>query len=112
MVTKDKLNDIEQGREEPNPPPTLDSMGKNFETTTVSAQHIEQQVERATQSITDQMVDHANQQFGHLEAIMSKNTNLNDDGQHENRHDRYCPVEVTQDFSGFIDKQMGFHSNP
>ena len=28
VVTKDKLNNIEQGREEPNPPPSLDIMGK------------------------------------------------------------------------------------
>ena len=97
VVSKDKLNDIEQGREEPNPPPSLDITGKKFETATVSAQQIDQQVERATQSITDQLVDHVNQQVGCLEAIVSKNTNLNDDRQDENSHDRYHPIEVTQD---------------
>ena len=46
VVNKDKLNEIEQGREEPNPSSSLDVTGKNFETPTVSAQQIEQQVER------------------------------------------------------------------
>ena len=45
VVTMDKLNEIEQGREEPNPSPSLDITGKNFKTHTVSAQQIEQQVE-------------------------------------------------------------------
>ena len=53
VVTKDKLNDIEQGREEPNPLPSLDITGKNFKNPIVSAHQIEQQVERATQSITN-----------------------------------------------------------
>ena len=53
VVTKDKLNDIEQGREESNLPPSLGITGKNFKTPTVSAQQIEQQVERVTQSITN-----------------------------------------------------------
>ena len=34
---------------------------EKFQTPTVSAQQIEQQVERATQTITDQLVDHVNQ---------------------------------------------------
>ena len=43
---------------------------------------------------------------------MSKNTGLNDGGQYENRYDRYHHVDVTQDISGFLDKQAGFHSKP
>ena len=35
---------------------------------------------------------------------MSKSTNFNDDGQHENRNDRYHPVEATPDVSGFLGK--------
>ena len=31
VVTKDKLNEIEQGREEPNPSPSLDVTGENLE---------------------------------------------------------------------------------
>ena len=38
VVTKDKLNDIEQGREKPNLPPSMDIMGKNVITPNVSAQ--------------------------------------------------------------------------
>ena len=53
VVTKDKLNEIEQGREEPNPSPSLDVTEKTFETPTVSAQQIEQQVERVTQNIAN-----------------------------------------------------------
>ena len=53
VVTKDKLNNIEQVREEPNPPtPSLDITGKKFQTPTVSAQQIEQEVEKATPIIT------------------------------------------------------------
>ena len=110
VVTKEKLKDIEQGREEPNPFPTLDITGKNFKTTTVSAQQIEQKVERVTQSIANWLGDHVNQEIGQLEAIVSKNTNLNDEGQNGNRHDRYCPVQVAQNVLRFLDKQMGFHS--
>ena len=43
---------------------------------------------------------------------MSKNNNLNDEGQNRNRHDRYHLVQVTQDILGFLDKQTGFHSKP
>ena len=50
MVSKDKLSEGEQGREEPNLTPSLDIIGKHFETLTVSAQQTEQQVERTTQS--------------------------------------------------------------
>ena len=60
MVTKDKLNGIEQGREELNPSPSLDVTGKNFEIPTVSAQQIEQQVEKVIQNIANQLVDHVN----------------------------------------------------
>ena len=112
VITNEKLNDIEQGKEEPNLPSQFGYHGKIFKTPTVSAQQIEQQVESVTQSTTNSLVDHDNQQVGHLEAIVSKSTNLNDDGQHENRHNRYHPVEVTQDISGFLDKQLGFHSKP
>ena len=63
-ATKDKLNEIEQGRKESNPSPSLDVTGKNFETLTVSAQQIKQQVERVTQNIANQLVDHVNQQVG------------------------------------------------
>ena len=68
MVTKDKLNEIEQGREEPNPSPSLNVTGKKFETPTVSAQ----QVERVTQNIATQLVDHVNQEVGQLKAIVSQ----------------------------------------
>ena len=37
---------------------------------------------------------------------------MNDEGQNANRLDRYCPVQVVQDVSGFLDKWMGFHSKP
>ena len=96
-------------------PPALTiwiSQGKNSKTPTVSAQQIEQQVEGATQSIIYQLVDHVNQQLHCLEAIVSKSTNLNDDGQDENRHDRYHPIDNIQDVSGFLNKQMGIHSKP
>ena len=43
---------------------------------------------------------------------MSINTNLNDDGWRENRHDRYGPTEVSQDVSGVPDKQTGCYSKP
>ena len=51
VVTKEKLDGIEQGREEPNLSLSLDITWKNFEAATVSAQRIEQQVKRFTQSI-------------------------------------------------------------
>ena len=57
-------------------------------------------------------MDHVNQQLGWLEAIVSKNTNMNDEGQNRNRLDRYHPIQVAQDVSGFLDKWMGFHSKP
>ena len=38
VVTKDKLNEMGQCREEPNPSPNLDITGKNVVTPTVSAQ--------------------------------------------------------------------------
>ena len=53
-----------------------------------------------------------NQQVGRLEAIISKSTNLNDDRQNNNKTDRYHPVQVTQDVSGYLDKHMGFQSKP
>ena len=53
VVTKDKLNEIEWGREEPNPSPSLDITGKNVETATFSTQQIEQWVERVTQNIAN-----------------------------------------------------------
>ena len=45
---KDKLNEMEHGGEEPHPSPSLNVTGKTFETPTVSAQQIEQHVERVT----------------------------------------------------------------
>ena len=66
--------------------PEFGYYGENLETPTVSAQQIEQQVERTMQSITTWLLDHVNQQIGPLEAIVSKSTNLNDDGQHVNRY--------------------------
>ena len=45
VFTKDKLNGIEQGRKEPNPPPNLDITRKNLKNPTVSSQQIEQQIE-------------------------------------------------------------------
>ena len=36
VVTKDRLNEIEQSKEEPNPSPSLDVRGKKFETPTTS----------------------------------------------------------------------------
>ena len=84
-----------------------------FETPTVSAQQIQQQIGRAIQSITNQLVDHVNQQVGHLEATVSQSTNLNDNGQHENRHARYCPVDITQNVSGFfLTSDKGFIPRP
>ena len=53
-----------------------------------------------------------NQQVGRLEAIVSKNTNLNDDGHNNSKTDRYHPVPVSQDVSGYLDKHMGFYSKP
>ena len=53
VVTRDRLHEIEQGREEPNPSPSLDIRGKNFEAPTSSIQHIEQQVERVIQNIVN-----------------------------------------------------------
>ena len=47
-----------------------------------------------------------------MEAIVSRNTNMNDEGQNRNKFDRYCPIQVAQDVLGFLDKQMGFHSKP
>ena len=38
VVTNDKLNEIEQSREEPNPSSSLDVTGKHFETPTASVQ--------------------------------------------------------------------------
>ena len=106
VLANDKLNDTEKGREECNlpPPPSLHIMVENFKNPTVSVQEIEQQVEKATQGITNWLVNHVNQQVSCLEAIVSKCTNLNDDGQHENRYNRYQPIEVAQDDSGFLDK--------
>ena len=48
VVTRDRLHEIEQGREEPNPSPSLDVTRKNFEPPTASVQQIEQRVERVT----------------------------------------------------------------
>ena len=42
VISKTMLNYIEQGREEPNPTPSLDVTWKNFETPTISVQQIEQ----------------------------------------------------------------------
>ena len=53
VVTKDKLNEIEQDMEEPKSTPSLDVTGEIFETPRVSAQQIEQQVERVTQNIAN-----------------------------------------------------------
>ena len=78
---------------------------------TSSVQHIEQ-VERVTQNVANWLVDHVNQQVIRLEAIVSKNTNLNDDRQNKSKTDRYHPVPVTQDVSGYLDRHMGFHSKP
>ena len=60
VVSKDKLENVGHSREEPNLSLSLDIMGKNIETHTVSAQQIELQVQRATQSIMDCLVDHVN----------------------------------------------------
>ena len=64
MVSEDKLGYIWYGREEPNPHPSLDITGQHVENPTASAHQIEQQVERATQSITDHLVDYVNWQVG------------------------------------------------
>ena len=53
-----------------------------------------------------------NQQIGRLGAIVSKNTNLNDDRQNNSKTDRYHPVPLRQDMSGYLDKCMGFYSKP
>ena len=78
---------------------------------TSSVQHIEQQVERVMHSVANQLVNHVNQQVGRLEAIVSKNTNLNDDRQDNSKTDRYHPVQVTQDMSGYLDR-WDFTLNP
>ena len=83
VVTRGRLCEIEQCREEPDPPLSLDITGKNFEMPTSSVQHIEQ-VERVIQSIVNQLVNPVNQQVGRLEAIVSKIANLNDDRQNSN----------------------------
>ena len=86
--------------------------GQPFKTPTASAHQIEQQVERATQSITDHLVEHVNWQVGQLEAIVSKHTSLNNEGQQENRHDQYHPIDVAQEVVGPTDKWTGIHSKP
>ena len=53
-----------------------------------------------------------NQQVGRLEATVSKYTNLNDDRQNNSKTDRYYPVALSQDVSGYLDKCMGFQSKP
>ena len=53
-----------------------------------------------------------NQQVGRLEAVVSKNTNLNDERQVNSKTDRYHPVQVTQHMSGYLDRCMGFYSKP
>ena len=60
VVSKDKLKYVEHRRGEPNPPPSLAIRGENYDIPTVSAHQINQQVGRATQSITDWLVDHVN----------------------------------------------------
>ena len=62
VVTKEGLHEIEQGKKEPSPPPSLDVTGKNFETPPVW--QIEQQVQRVTQNIVDRLVEHVNKQVG------------------------------------------------
>ena len=70
VVTRDTLHELEQEREESNSSSSLDVTGKkNFETLTASMQHIEQQVERVTQSMVSCLVDHVNQQVGRLELL-------------------------------------------
>ena len=64
MVTKDRLHEIEQGREGPNPSPSLDVTWKNFESPTASVQQIEHQFQRVAQNIADRLVEHVNQQVG------------------------------------------------
>ena len=43
---------------------------------------------------------------------MSRNTNLGDKGQNKGRPGKYCPMQMTQDVSGFLNKQTGFNSKP
>ena len=50
VVTKDKMNEIKQGKEEPQLSPSSDVTGKNFKTPTTSVQQIEQEVQRVTQN--------------------------------------------------------------
>ena len=110
-VPEVKLENIRHGREGPGPCPSLDIKGQNFKTPNASAHQIEQ-VERATQSITDHLVEHVNWQVGWLEAIVFKNTSLNNKGQQENRYDWYCPIDVAWEVVGPTDKWTGFHSKP
>ena len=63
VVTNNKLNEIEQSREELNPSPRMEVTGKIFETPTASVQQIEQ-VQRITQNPANQLVDHVNQKVG------------------------------------------------
>ena len=53
VVTRYRLHEIEQCREEPDLSPSLNITGKNFETPTASVQHIKQQLEKVTQSIVN-----------------------------------------------------------
>ena len=43
---------------------------------------------------------------------MSKNPNVSDESLNEGRPEKYHPVQMTQDISGFLNKQSGFHSKP
>ena len=107
VISEDKLGNIGHGREEPDLCLSLDIRGK-ISNPPASAHQIEQQVERATQSIMDCLVDHV----GWLEAIVSKHISLNNDGQQENRYDWYHPIDPAQEVAVPTDKWKGFHSRP
>ena len=83
VVPEDKLEHIGQ---EPEPHLSPDNIGWNIKPP-ISVHQIEQQVERATQSITNYLIDYVNWQVGWLEAILSKHISLNDNGQQEDMYD-------------------------
>ena len=58
-------------------------------------------------------MDHLNQHSGMTGRLLSLETLISgDEGQNEGRPDKYHPVQMTQDVSGFLNKQIGFHSKP
>ena len=104
IVPEDKLRDIGHCQEGPSPHLGLDITG--------SAHQIYQKLERATQDIMDHLVEHVTKQVSQLEAIVSKHTSLNNEGQQGNWYDQYHLIDVAHEIVGPTDKWKGFHSKP